>query len=45
MTHIEYDEFGAYEETIDLVPVGTAQHRTGNRSPERRPGLNPGKVR
>lgn len=27
MTHIEYDEFGAYEETIDLVPVGAAQDR------------------
>lgn len=24
MTHIEYDEFGSYEETIDLIPVGTA---------------------
>ena len=26
MTHIEYDEFGSYEETIDLIPVGTAQN-------------------
>ena len=21
MTHIEYDDFGSYEETADLVPV------------------------
>ena len=27
MTHIEFDEFGAYEETIDLIPVGLAQER------------------
>lgn len=29
MTHIEYDEFGAYEETIDLIPVGTGERNAG----------------
>ena len=24
MTHIEYDDFGEYTETIDLIPVGAA---------------------
>ena len=25
MTHIEYDDFGEYTETIDLIPVGVAE--------------------
>lgn len=26
-THIEFDDFGSYEETIDLVPVAVPQNR------------------
>ncbi len=25
-THIEYDDFGSYEETIELEPVGIPQN-------------------
>ncbi len=26
MTHIEYDDFGEYTETIDLIPAGAQVH-------------------
>lgn len=27
MTHIEYDDFGEYTETIDLIPVGAVREQ------------------
>lgn len=32
MIHVEYDDFGSYEETVELEPVGFRK-----KSPERRP--------
>ena len=33
MTHIEYDDFGSYEETIDLIPVDAGMEK--NMPPDR----------
>ena len=39
-THVEYDDFGEYVETIDLEPVAVPQEK----SPGRRPGHPAGVV-
>ena len=37
MTHIEYDDFGEYTETIDLIPAGAQVHRRNSFQPDALP--------